>query len=113
MEREGKVMGDHAGHIVYDDAAGGFLIGVSTWGDFTYEGVEIYYTRELSGDDPKVLHGVHVLEKAQELNLPTALPTEPTGNWDPHFVRIGQRLVRGLRREPNSGKPMGPSPGTG
>jgi hypothetical protein len=90
VEREGKVMGDHAGHIVYDDAAAGFLIGVSTWGDFTYEGVEIYYTRELSGDDPKVLHGVHVLEKAQELTLPTALPTEPTGNWDPHFVRIAQ-----------------------
>jgi hypothetical protein len=39
FERGGKVMGDHAGHIVYDDAAGTFLIGVSTWGHFTYNGV--------------------------------------------------------------------------
>jgi hypothetical protein len=103
VEREGKVMGDHAGHIVYDDAAGGFLIGVSTWGDFTYEGVEIYYTRELSGDDPKVLHGVHVLEKAQELNLPTALPTDPTGNWDPHFTRIGQEWYVAFVESPTQG----------
>jgi hypothetical protein len=88
FEREGKVMGDHAGHIVYDDTAGHFLIGVSTWGDFTYNGVEVYYTEE-PGDVLDVLHGVHVL-KAQELQLPTALPTEPTGHWDPHFVRIAQ-----------------------
>jgi hypothetical protein len=81
-------MGDHAGHIVYDDTAGHFLIGVSTWGDFTYNGVEVYYTEE-PGDVLDVLHGVHVL-KAQELQLPTALPTEPTGHWDPHFVRIAQ-----------------------
>jgi hypothetical protein len=105
VEREGKVMGDHAGHIVYDDAAGGFLIGVSTWGDFTYEGVEIYYTRELSGDDPKVLHGVHVLEKAQELTLPTALPTSPTGNWDPHFTRIGQEWYVAFVESPTQGNP--------
>ena len=30
FKRDGKLMGDHAGHIVYDDAAGNFLIGVST-----------------------------------------------------------------------------------
>ncbi|HVD35207.1 MAG TPA: hypothetical protein VNB93_05690, partial [Rubrobacter sp.] len=33
--REGKVMGDHAGHIVYDDTNRKFIIGASTWGDFT------------------------------------------------------------------------------
>ena len=103
VEREGKVMGDHAGHIVYDDTTSEFIIGVSTWGDFTYEGVEIYYTRELSGDDPKVLHGVHVLEKAQELNLPTALPTDPTGNWDPHFTRIGQEWYVAFVESPTQG----------
>ena len=105
VEREGKVMGDHAGHIIYDDAAGGFLIGVSTWGDFTYEGVEIYYTRELSGDDPRVLHGVHVLKEAQPLTLPTALPTPPTGHWDPHFTRIGQEWYVAFVESPTQGNP--------
>jgi hypothetical protein len=91
--REGKVMGDHAGHIVYDDTTSEFIIGVSTWGDFTYQGVEIYHTRVkvLPTEDIEVLHGVHVLT-GQELTLPTALPTEPTGHWDPHFVRIGQGI---------------------
>jgi hypothetical protein len=85
FERGGKVMGDHAGHIVYDDATGEFIIGVSTWGDFTYNGVKIYYER--TTDD--VLHGVWI-RKAQELALPTALQTPPKGHWDPHFVRISQ-----------------------
>src|SRR5918997_5175349 len=73
--REGKVMGDHAGHIVYDDTTGEFIIGVSTWGDFTYQGVEIHHTRVpvLPTEDIEVLHGVHVLT-GQELKLPTALP---------------------------------------
>jgi hypothetical protein len=87
FERGGKVMGDHAGHLVYDDAAGNFIIGASTWGDFTYNGVEIIYTRASA----EVLRGVHVLT-AEKLDLPTALPTEPTGHWDPHFVRIGQGI---------------------
>jgi hypothetical protein len=100
FEREGKVMGDHAGHIVYDNTAGHFFIGVSTWGDFTYNGVEVYYTEE-PGD---VLHGVHVL-KAQELNLPTALQTEPTGKWDPHFVRIGQDWYVAFVESPTQGNP--------
>jgi len=100
FERGGKVMGDHAGHIVYDDAAGTFLIGVSTWGDFTYNGVQINYTRE-SRD---VLHGVHILD-AQELDLPTALQREPTGNWDPHFVRIGQEWYVAFVESPTQGNP--------
>src|SRR5918997_1606979 len=58
FERGGKVMGDHAGHLVYDDAAGNFIIGASTWGDFTYKGVQINYTRASS----EVLSGVHVLK---------------------------------------------------
>jgi hypothetical protein len=88
FKRGGKVFGDHAGHIVYDDAAGNFLIGVSTWGDFTYQGVQVNYTRA-SGD---VLHGVHVLE-ATKLPLPPPLrnpaidPSYPS-TWDPHFVRM-------------------------
>jgi hypothetical protein len=100
FKREGKVMGDHAGHLVYDDNAKNFIVGVSTWGDFTYQGVEVYYTREARD----VLHGVHVLE-AQELNLPTALPTEPTGHWDPHFVRIGQDWYVAFVESPTQGNP--------
>jgi hypothetical protein len=104
--REGKVMGDHAGHIVYDDTTSEFIIGVSTWGDFTYEGVEIYHTRRkvLPTEDIEVLHGVHVLT-GQELTLPTALPTPPTGNWDPHFTRIGQEWYVAFVESPTQGNP--------
>jgi len=79
-----KVFGDHAGHIVYDGRTDEFLIGVSTWGDFTYNGVEIRYTRT----SKNVLRGVHVLE-TKKLRLPTYLNTDTRGTWDPHFVRIG------------------------
>jgi hypothetical protein len=104
--REGKVMGDHAGHIVYDDTTSEFIIGVSTWGDFTYQGVEIYHTRVkvLPTEDIEVLHGVHVLT-GQELTLPTALPTPPTGNWDPHFTRIGQEWYVAFVESPTQGNP--------
>jgi hypothetical protein len=102
FERDGKVMGDHAGHLVYDEAAENVIIGVSTWGDFTYNGVQIYYTREPG--DVGALHGVHVLA-AQELDLPTALPTEPTGNWDPHFVRIDQVWYVAFVESPTQGDP--------
>ena len=104
--REGKVMGDHAGHIVYDDTNREFIIGVSTWGDFTYQGVEIYHTSVQVGlnQDIEVLHGVHVLT-GQELTLPTALPTPPTGNWDPHFTRIGQEWYVAFVESPTQGTP--------
>jgi hypothetical protein len=103
FKRSGKVMGDHAGHIVRDGAAGNFLIGASTWGDFTYQGVEIIYTRK-SGNAQDVLHGVHVLE-AQELTLPTALTTPPTGHWDPHFTRIDQEWYVAFVESPTQGSP--------
>jgi hypothetical protein len=93
FKRGGKVFGDHAGHIVYDDAAGNFLIGVSTWGDFTYQGVQVNYTR-VSRD---VLHGVHVLE-ATKLPLPTTFST-----YDPHFARIGQRWYVAFAETPRQG----------
>src|SRR5215213_3853538 len=97
-ERDGKVFGDHAGHIVYDDAAGNFLIGVSTWGDFTYNGVHVNYTR--TGD----LHGVQVLRNLRKLNLPTVSPTD-TGTWDPHFVRIGGEWYVAFVDSPTQGNP--------
>ena len=94
-----KVFGDHAGHIVYDGGADEFLIGVSTWGDFTYTGVEVFYTRT----SKNVLRGVHVLE-AQELDLPTVSPTD-TGTWDPHFVRIGGEWYVAFVDSPTQGNP--------
>jgi hypothetical protein len=103
FKRGGKVFGDHAGHIVYDNAAGNFLIGVSTWGDFTYQGVQVNYTR-VTGD---VLHGVHVLEAAKlplppPLRNPNIEPSYPS-TWDPHFTRIGQRWYVAYVESPSQG----------
>jgi hypothetical protein len=99
FERDGKVFGDHAGHIVYDGS--NFLIGVSTWGDFTYQGVHVNYTTVSKSED--VLHGVHVL-KPQKLNLPTVSPTD-TGTWDPHFVRIDGQWYVAFVDSPSQGNP--------
>jgi hypothetical protein len=93
FKRDGKVLGDHAGHLVYDDSSGNFHLGVSTWGDFTYDGVQINY-KEVSAD---VLHGVNVIE-AKKLALPTTV-----GCWDPHFVRIGQRWYVAFVESPSQG----------
>jgi hypothetical protein len=100
--KEVKVFGDHAGHIVYE-GKGNFLIGVSTWGDFTYRGVQVNYTR-VKRD---VLHGVHVLE-ATKLPLPPPLrnpniePSYPS-IWDPHFTQIGQRWYVAYVESPSQG----------
>jgi hypothetical protein len=102
-KRGGKVFGDHAGHIVYDDAAGKFLIGVSTWGNFDYTGVQVNYT----STSQNVLSGVHVLETTK-LPLPTPLrnpaiePSYPS-TWDPHFTRIGQRWYVAYVESPSQG----------
>jgi hypothetical protein len=94
-----KVFGDHAGHIVYDGGTDRFLVGVSTWGDFDYDGVEIRYTWTSNN----VLHGVHVLE-TQKLDLPTVSPTD-TGTWDPHFVRFGGEWYVAFVDSPTQGNP--------
>src|SRR5215203_2626302 len=104
FKRDGKVLGDHAGHIVYDDAPGNFLIGVSTWGDFSYQGVQVNYTTFAKD----VLHGVNVLRDAKKLPLPTPLcnpaiePSYPS-TWDPHFTRIGQRWYVAYVESPSQG----------
>lgn len=89
--REGMdaVLGDHAGHIVRDEANGRWILAMSTWGDFSFQGVEVNYTTEPLSTD--VLSGVHVFN-TQRLPLPTAaLPTAAVGQWDPHIVKIGSR----------------------
>jgi hypothetical protein len=102
-DKEVKVFGDHAGHIVYDNATGKFLVGASTWGDFTYRGVQINYTRT----SENVLGGVHVLTEAQKLDLPPTPGITYTnrGNWDPHFVRIAGEWYVAFVDSPSQGSP--------
>jgi len=79
--RDGLVLGDHAGQLIVDDDTGATIVGVSTWGDFDYEGIHV---RHLTTEED-LLSGVHVLE-SQELTLPTEV-----GTWDPSFTRIDDR----------------------
>ncbi|MDN4163374.1 hypothetical protein [Nocardioides abyssi] len=91
FQRDGKdlVLGDHAGHLVLDDANRRWIVTTSTWGDFAGDSVEINYTTLRSSVD--VLRGVHVL-RTRRLRLPTAdLPSAAVGQWDPHVVRIQGR----------------------
>lgn len=83
------VLGDHAGHIVLDEENDRFILAVSTWGDFSFDEVRIYYATVPA--DVDVLSGVHVLE-TQRLPLPTSdLSTATVGQWDPHLVRLEGR----------------------
>jgi hypothetical protein len=79
--RDGVVLGDHAGHIVYDDRARRFILAMSGWGDFDFRGVHVHYA--VTAAD--VLSGVHVIETA-----PMPLPTD-VSSWDPAIARIGER----------------------
>jgi hypothetical protein len=81
-ERGGRVVGDHAGHIVYDDSIGAFRLLVSNWGTFSGNGV-LVNSAVVQGD---VLHGVHVVRNPTVLPLPTDV-----SRWDPHMVSIGGR----------------------
>ena len=78
-ERGGVVVGDHAGHIVYDDKINAFRLLVSNWGTFSGSGVLIN-AATVHGD---VLHGVNVIRNPRVQQLPTAV-----SRWDPHMVRI-------------------------
>jgi hypothetical protein len=101
LDKKVKVFGDHAGHIVYD-GAGKFLVGASTWGDFTYHGVQVNYT----WTSENVLGGVHVLP-VQKLDLPPVDGITYTyrGNWDPHFVRMDGGWYVGFVDSPSQGNP--------
>jgi hypothetical protein len=81
-QRDGHVVGDHAGHIVYDDAIGAFRLLVSNWGTFSGNGV-LVNSAVVHGD---VLHGVTVVRDPTVLPLPTDV-----SRWDPHMVRIDGR----------------------
>ena len=81
FERDGVVLGDHAGQIVYDDRTGRFILLMSSWGDFAFRGVHIRHTTTTAN----VLRGVHVL-RTERLPLPTAV-----SSWDPALTRVGDR----------------------
>jgi hypothetical protein len=90
FERDGFVLGDHAGQIVADERDGGFHVAVSSWGDFAFRGVHVRYCRTF--DD--ILSGAHVLKSAK-----MALPTDFSA-WDPSMVRIGDRWYVGFVESP-------------
>lgn len=71
FERNRRVLGDHAGHIVIDED-GSAIVLVSSWGDFS-DDVHIRHLRA----GPEILSGIHTLP-SEPLPLPTSLKT-----WDP------------------------------
>ncbi|MFD0205496.1 MULTISPECIES: hypothetical protein [Saccharothrix] len=81
FERDGVVLGDHAGQVVYDDRTGRFIVLMSSWGDFAFRGVHIRHTTTTAN----VLRGVHVL-RTERLPLPTAV-----SSWDPALTRVDDR----------------------
>lgn len=89
--RDGLVLGDHAGHLVHDDETGEFVVAMSGWGDFAFEGVGVHYTRTTAD----LLSGVHVLPTS-----PMPLPTR-VGAWDPAMTRIGGRWWVGFVESPS------------
>jgi len=90
FERDGFVLGDHAGQIVTDEREGGFHVAVSSWGDFAYKGVHVRYCRTFEN----ILSGVHVL-KSTRMSLPTDVSA-----WDPSMVRIEGRWYVGFVESP-------------
>jgi hypothetical protein len=79
--RDGVVLGDHAGQIVYDDRTGRFILLMSSWGDFNFQGVHIRHATTRAN----VLSGVHVIP-TERLPLPTAV-----SSWDPALTRVDGR----------------------
>lgn len=75
FQRDGMVVGDHAGQIIIDDD-GSFIVAVSSWGDFS-DNVHVRHART----QISILDGTHVLDSAI-LRLPS-----PHGCWDPSLLR--------------------------
>ncbi len=83
FERRGNLVGDHAGHLIYDEAIGGFHVLASTWGDFSGNGVRITYAQV---EGVELLTSVTVIRDPEILDLPTEF-----SRWDPHAVKIEGR----------------------
>ncbi|WP_347057830.1 hypothetical protein ABC795_14165 [Blastococcus sp. HT6-30] len=82
-ERDGLLLGDHAGALLLDEEADRWLVLVSSWGDHTPErGVHVRHAT-VRGKD--LLDGVHVL-RTERLGLPTTASA-----WDPSPARVRGR----------------------
>jgi hypothetical protein len=81
FQRGGRLVGDHAGHIVYDGRIDAFRVLASTWGTFSGNGVRIT-SSTFSGP----LSGVRVIREPELLRVPTRF-----SRWDPHLTRISGR----------------------
>ncbi|WNV85944.1 hypothetical protein [Umezawaea sp. Da 62-37] len=79
--RDGLVLGDHAGQIVYDDRTRRFILLMSSWGDFDFDGVHVRHATTKAN----VLSGVHVIPSAR-LPLPTTV-----SSWDPALTLVDGR----------------------
>lgn len=79
--RDGVILGDHAGQIVYDDDKDRFILLNTSWGDFNFAGVHVRHTTTKAN----VLSGVHVLA-TEQLALPTTV-----SSWDPALTKINGR----------------------
>lgn len=89
--RDGVIVGDHAGHIVFDDRRDAFHLLMSSWGDFAFRGVHVRYATTAAN----VLSGVHVI-RTERLPLPT-----PVSAWDPALTRIRRRWHVGFTESPS------------
>jgi hypothetical protein len=82
FRRTGRVLGDHATHLVRHE--GRWLVATSTWADFDGTGVGI----ELAESGADLLRGEHVVE-GTPVELPVAdLPGGCVGVWDPHLALV-------------------------
>ncbi|MGY2076778.1 hypothetical protein [Blastococcus sp. SYSU DS0828] len=96
-ERDGLLLGDHAGAIVWEEESDRYLVFVSSWGDHTPErGVHVRHAT-VTGTD--LLRGVHVLRTER-----LALPTEVSA-WDPSLARVGDRWYLAFTECPSFGPP--------
>jgi hypothetical protein len=82
FERDGLLLGDHAGHLVVDEDAGRTIVLVSSWGDHDVQ-VGVHVRHLTTSAD--LLSGVHVL-RSERLQLPTRASA-----WDPSLARVDGR----------------------
>lgn len=82
FRRGGRVLGDHATHLVRHGSR--WLVATSTWADFDGTGVAI----TVAESDADLLHGEHVLD-GRRLELPIGdLDGRCVGAWDPHLALV-------------------------
>lgn len=97
FQRDGLLLGDHAGQVVRDETDTQWLVATSSWGDFEVdpEGRSVHVRHTSTTAD--VLHGVHLLETE-----PTPLPTTH-GAWDPGMTLVDGRWFVSFVESPSQG----------